>query len=136
MTRDCVLPIVAPLAAAVAGVKDLATLVAELPGRFTAADRIAGIAPEKALDLLGGLSGEAGARAEFFADCDPDLGAEAGLDLTDGLRVRFAGGDIVHLRPSGNAPEFRAYAESDDPERAATLVAHTLARIAVEMAGD
>ena len=37
MTRDCLLPILAPLALARAGGKDLAALVAALPPRFTAA---------------------------------------------------------------------------------------------------
>ncbi|HVI73717.1 MAG TPA: hypothetical protein VM683_01920, partial [Anaeromyxobacteraceae bacterium] len=39
----------------------------------------------------------------------------------DGLRVTLAGGDIVHLRPSGNAPELRCYAEADTPARAVEL---------------
>ena len=46
----------------------------------------------------------------------------AGIDFTDGVRMRFEGGDIVHLRPSGNAPELRVYAEADRPDRAAELV--------------
>ena len=43
------------------------------------------------------------------------------INTTDGLRITFDGGDIIHLRPSGNAPELRCYAESTTPERAATL---------------
>jgi phosphomannomutase len=37
-------------------------------------------------------------------------------DQTDGLRLSFDSGDVVHLRPSGNAPELRVYTESDTPE--------------------
>ena len=44
-----------------------------------------------------------------------------GIERTDGLRIHFAGGDIIHLRPSGNAPELRCYTESDSVERAVTL---------------
>ncbi len=49
------------------------------------------------------------------------FGRVEGLDTTDGLRVTFASGEIAHLRPSGNAPELRAYTEADSPERAQTM---------------
>ncbi len=47
------------------------------------------------------------------------------VDLTDGVRMVF-GEDIVHLRASGNAPEFRCYTESDTKERAASLLYKTM----------
>jgi hypothetical protein len=34
------------------------------------------------------------------------------------LRIVFANGEIIHLRPSGNAPEFRCYAEASSDARA------------------
>nr|WP_207186257.1 hypothetical protein [Rhodocyclus purpureus] len=34
------------------------------------------------------------------------------------MRLTSPHGEIIHLRPSGNAPELRCYAESDTPERA------------------
>lgn len=40
-------------------------------------------------------------------------GVCAGVDRTDGLRVTLTDGRIVHLRPSGNAPELRLYVEAD-----------------------
>jgi phosphomannomutase len=54
---------------------------------------------------------------EFFSE----LGDVAGVNQVDGLRVTLAAGDIVHLRPSGNAPELRCYAEADTPARAVEL---------------
>jgi phosphomannomutase len=39
------------------------------------------------------------------------------VDTTDGLRATFANGEIVHLRPSGNAPELRCYNEAHSRER-------------------
>jgi phosphomannomutase len=33
--------------------------------------------------------------------------------------MSFVSGDIVHLRPAGNAPEFRCYNESSSEEQAA-----------------
>jgi phosphomannomutase len=34
------------------------------------------------------------------------------------VRISFDSEEIIHLRPSGNAPEFRCYTEADTPERA------------------
>ena len=55
-----------------------------------------------------------------------DFGPEAAIDLTDGLRVTFADGLIVHLRPSGNAPELRCYAEADTAQKALAAMRHAL----------
>lgn len=53
---------------------------------------------------------------------DNGLDAIASTDLTDGLRVDFDSGDVLHLRPSGNAPEFRIYAQSSSEAKAVELV--------------
>ena len=42
----------------------------------------------------------------------------ARVDRTDGLRIYFESGDVIHLRPSGNADEFRVYACAGSRERA------------------
>jgi phosphomannomutase len=123
-TRDGLLPILMPLAEAAAG-NGLAAVVADLPARFTAADRIAEVPTERSQGFIASLAGDAGARRGFF-EAGSD---EVALDLTDGLRVSFASGDIVHLRPSGNAPECRCYAEAETPARAEALVARHLARL-------
>ena len=125
MTRDCLLPILAPLATAHATGRPLASLVASLPQRFTAADRIAGIPSETSRDFLAKLIQDPAARQSFFAVQAP----ESQLDLTDGLRVHFEDGSIVHLRPSGNAPEFRCYAEADLADTAQKLVARHLSKL-------
>jgi len=51
------------------------------------------------------------------------------IDQTDGLRVEFDKGDIVHLRPSGNASELRCYAESNDQDQAVNICTICLNRI-------
>ncbi|MEL0584263.1 MAG: hypothetical protein AAES65_05190 [Candidatus Thiodiazotropha sp. (ex. Lucinoma kazani)] len=48
---------------------------------------------------------------------DNAFGQVSKIDLTDGVRITFNEGEIVHLRPSGNAPEFRCYTESDSEAR-------------------
>ncbi|MBU2994104.1 phosphomannomutase [Octadecabacter sp. B2R22] len=118
MTRDCLLPILAPLSLAQASGTTLDALVADLPARFTAADRLTGIAPDASKAFLTGLIESPSARAAFFAE----VGAETDSDTTDGLRVSFESGDVVHLRPSGNAPEFRCYVEADTAQRAQELL--------------
>jgi len=51
------------------------------------------------------------------------------LNRTDGLRIFFNNGEIIHLRPSGNAPEFRCYAEAATDERAREITLSALAKI-------
>jgi phosphomannomutase len=51
------------------------------------------------------------------------------IDITDGLRMTLSNHDIIHLRPSGNAPELRCYAESDSVEKAKLLVQTVLKNI-------
>jgi len=128
-TRDSVLPIVAPLARARAEARTLAELVATLPPRFTAADRLTGIDPDRALAFLREMRADPARRAAFFDALPP----EEGIDETDGLRVTFEGGAILHLRPSGNAPEFRCYAEASSVEAAQTLLARHLGKLRVEL---
>lgn len=55
------------------------------------------------------------------------FGAVSGLDYLDGIRVSFAGGDIAHIRQSGNAPQLRIYAVSSSEERAGAIVDMALA---------
>ncbi len=129
MTRDCLLPIVAPLAMAQAKGVSLAALVSDLPARFTAADRIAGIPAEASQAFIADLTGDADARAAFFAG----RAKEAALDLTDGLRVSFADETVIHLRPSGNAPEFRCYAEAENGARAEMLMRETLQSVTARL---
>ena len=123
-TRDAVLPFVAPLAAATDG---LAALVAAQPARFTAADRLQDVPTEKSRALVAAFDADAEKRAAFLAGFD---GVEAEVDRTDGLRMTLTDGRIVHLRPSGNAPELRLYAEADSVDAAQQVLATGLAALA------
>lgn len=126
MTRDALVPIVAGLAAArEAG--GFAALRRGLPARFTAADRLEGVEPARAGALLAGLEDD-GARGAFLSGMG--LREAAPPDRTDGLRMRLEGGEVLHLRPSGNAPEFRVYAEADDAARAGAILRGGLAAVA------
>ena len=130
-TRDCMLPIISPLFAAKQQSKSLADLVADLPQCFTAAERLQEIDRAKAGVFLAGLIDDAGKREAFFAP----FGRISSVDLTDGLRVNFESGDVAHLRPSGNAPEFRIYAQSGSEARAHGLSAAVRKAVATRLTG-
>jgi phosphomannomutase len=118
-TRDSLLPIVAPLSVARAA-GGLAALVAAEPPRFTAADRLEDVATERATAFLQKLISDAAYRATLLNGIAEQ---ETATDQTDGLRITCASGNIVHLRPSGNAPEFRVYVEAADRADATRLMA-------------
>jgi len=117
-TRDAVIVALAILS--LARGRRLSDLAAELPARFTHSDRIKDFPTELSQARLAAMTSgdpdrDRAAVEAVFADA---FGPVAGLDTTDGLRITFASGEIAHLRPSGNAPELRAYTEADTAERA------------------
>jgi phosphomannomutase len=44
------------------------------------------------------------------------------INVLDGVRAYFRNGDVAHVRPSGNAPQLRIYANSDSQPRADQIV--------------
>ena len=56
-----------------------------------------------------------------LAEIQPNIGIPVSIDVTDGVRMTFDNDDIVHLRPSGNAPELRCYTESNSQDNAERL---------------
>ena len=121
-TRDAVLPLLAVLLAMREAGQPLRAMLDALPPRHTAADRLQDVDMARASALIAGLTADPAARREFFGR------PETAINLTDGLRLVF-GPEIVHLRPSGNAPELRAYVESDSHGRSARLLADTMERL-------
>ena len=123
-TRDAVLPALALLM--LAKEQLLSEFVKALPQRFTASDRIQQIPTEASKSLIARFAANTSLMLESLALADYQV---VNQDMTDGLRVELSSGDIVHLRPSGNAPELRCYAESTNETQAASLVLNTLAKI-------
>lgn len=126
-TRDAVLPMLALMSLARARGCKLSALAHALPQRFTASNRLQNFATDKSRALLQSLLTDASRMASTLA---PSSGAVTHIDQTDGLRVSFANQDIVHLRPSGNAPELRCYAEASTPDVALQLCESCLGRVA------
>lgn len=123
-TRDAVLPALMLLAAAGKGA--ISPLVAALPQRFTHSDRIKDFPTARSQEILTAAKADPQA---LLAKLGFDDAKVAGVDTTDGLRMTLADGRIVHLRPSGNAPELRCYAEADSVEVALSCVVQALKKI-------
>lgn len=108
-TRDAALPILAVLDAAARRGMSVAALVRTLPARFTCSGLIRPFPTEAGRALVERFrAGGAGAAEAVLGAA---FGRVASLDFTDGARMTFGSGLIVHVRPSGNAPEFRVYTE-------------------------
>lgn len=125
MTRDAVLPILCLLHAARSRGVPVSALAQGLAPRYTASDRLQNFSTETSLRLLAELAASKAALSVLLSG----IGEPASLDQTDGLRVTLANGEIVHFRPSGNAPELRCYAEATTPVRAGALVQLGLQRM-------
>lgn len=122
-TRDAILPMLALLHSSVMQGKPLSQLVNGLPQRFTASDRLQNFAPDKSKILISQLIVSDLAVQELLGNFCGEL---LERNTIDGLRMTFSSGEIVHLRPSGNAPELRCYAEADTEEKAIKLVRNML----------
>jgi phosphomannomutase len=131
-TRDAVLPLLAALVGAARRGVPVSQLFAELPQRAATAALIDGVPPATSRAMLARLSPPGdGPYATYAALVDafaqvPGLGEISGLETMDGLRVHFSSGEIVHLRPSGNAPQLRCYAVADGRDRAQYLLDRVL----------
>jgi len=122
-TRDAALPMIAVLAEAKRQGVQLSALLSRLPARFTFSDRIQELPTSQSQALLAQL--QSGDEDQVLGRVTKMFGSVAGkataFDTTDGLRITFDSGDIIHLRPSGNAPELRCYTEAASTKRAVLL---------------
>jgi phosphomannomutase len=115
-TRDAALPIIAVLLSARRRGMTLSGLVDELPQRYTASGLLRDFPNDQGKALVARFErAGAGLAQEVFSSA---FGRVASMDFTDGARITFESDDVVHIRPSGNAPEFRVYTESSSEDRA------------------
>ncbi|MCF0215451.1 MAG: phosphomannomutase [Fibrobacteraceae bacterium] len=122
-TRDALLPMLAVLAQARRERKCVVDLLKRLPRRFTLSDRLkefpTAVSKAKIEEIREKKLGDS-----LFGKIVG--GKVSSLNEVDGYRMEFDSGDIVHLRPSGNAPELRCYVEADSKDRAAELLKNCL----------
>jgi phosphomannomutase len=139
-TRDSTLPILANLFAAAREGTALTQIWGRLPARFGQSGLLDEVPVEVTRALMARLvpPGEvvevdfAGAVPPAWNELRtllarvfvPALGFDdiVRINVVDGVRVTFKSGDVAHVRPSGNAPQLRIYANSDSQERADRIV--------------
>jgi phosphomannomutase len=123
-TRDAVTPVVAILA--LCGGNSIAKMIEELPNRYTASDRLKDISVAKSKLLLKQALSDPNA---FLISLGLDKYNVIAVDETDGLRMTLEDDQIIHLRPSGNAPELRCYSESSEQVQAELIVKEVLNKV-------
>lgn len=140
-TRDAMLPIVCTLLSASEKQLTLPELFARLPKRFGRAALIKNFPRPVSAKIVARFSPSDpmlrevdAANAEHLRDAlcpffpaKAGFGAIAKLNYVDGVRVTFENGDVIHIRPSGNADELRAYAVAGTQARADEICALAVA---------
>ena len=120
-TRDAVLPVLMLLLAAKS--TTVSSLINGLPKRYTYSDRIQNFAITKSQLII--LEGKRDPKTLLTRLGLGELTIEH-VDTTDGLRITLVNGNILHLRPSGNAPELRCYVEAVSDQMARALCLNIL----------
>ncbi|MGF1508721.1 MAG: hypothetical protein ACFB9M_04370 [Myxococcota bacterium] len=134
-TRDAALPLVTVLSEAARRGCSVITLLRELPFRATANGLVDEFPREEAHALVRWLTDglatpQAPAPSALVSTLRSIFKADLGfgplqvVNAVDGARLFFEGGDVVHLRPSGNAPQLRIYAVSETRERVDAVIRH------------
>ena len=136
-TRDAVLPLISVIHLIVKNGKSVSQFLKTLTKRFTYADRKKDFPAEMSRAIINYLTPKNLDDAEELEKIknriegvflrEDGFGKVDNVDYTDGIRILFDNGEISHLRPSGNAPEFRVYAIADSQDRA-----REIARIGIE----
>lgn len=121
-TRDSFLPILAALSCRARDGRPLSMIAASFGLPFAAADRLENFP----LEASGALMAHLRKSRENLADWLAPIGQISTISDVDGLRVALADGRILHLRPSGNAPEMRCYVEAGDEAAARQLLSQGL----------
>jgi phosphomannomutase len=117
-TRDAMLPILCALGEVVAQGKPLAEIGAAFAFKAAASNRLQNVATDRSAAFVSRLQQDEAFQSELMAP----LGGVAEVNARDGLRLMAKNGEVVHFRPSGNAPELRVYVEATTQERADDLL--------------
>jgi phosphomannomutase len=127
-TRDAVIVHLCVILSALGESKRLSELISDLPERYTASNRLQNVPQSESSRVLelfstGDTSKDTAKATEKFGEL---CGVCCSIDRTDGVRMTFGNDEIVHLRPSGNAPELRCYNEAASAERVVELNSHCM----------
>lgn len=124
-TRDALLPIICALLQAIAKQQSVSALFAGYPKRYTQAGLIDNFPQTASQAILKSVASKSMAQKvmDEVLDQSETFGVVANVNNTDGVRVKFENGDVMHIRPSGNAPQLRVYSNADSQVRADEIVA-------------
>ncbi len=122
-TRDAVILHLSIILLAVREGKKISELADGLPRRYTSSGRLEDFSQEQSRSILekfntGDITKDKAMATGLFGKL---CGNCCCIDRTDGVRMTFDNEEIIHLRPSGNAPEFRIYNEADTEDRVKEL---------------
>ncbi len=121
-TRDAVIVPLAVLMLARQRGMSIAGLLQQLPPRFTYSDRLKQFPTELSQARIAAFNtGDFDTDKQAIEAVFGQFGRVAAIDRSDGLRITFDSDEVVHLRPSGNAPELRCYNEAASAARAAEM---------------
>jgi phosphomannomutase len=123
-TRDAVLPALMLLVASQNS--SVSALTKQLPQRFTWSDRLKDFSSEKSNRIIQNAIRSPDGFLEIIGVKNLSV---LSVDQLDGVRFTLSNGDVLHLRPSGNAPELRCYTEAMNEEIAKKYVTDVLNRI-------
>ncbi|WDE99019.1 phosphomannomutase [Lentisphaera profundi] len=101
----------------------LSDLLTTLPERYTISDRLKEFPTQMSNKKLSEFSAQTPVQNNLNIELifGELCGQVKSVDTTDGVRVNFANKEVIHLRPSGNAPELRCYNEAGSEKRAIEL---------------
>lgn len=117
-TRDSILPIVAVLVSASADNITTSSLTEKLPKKYTSSVLVKNCPVESSAKILDKVKNTA---QETFLQISQKPAKISEINNLDGIRIISEQSEVIHFRPSGNAPEFRCYTESATQERADEL---------------
>jgi phosphomannomutase len=117
-TRDAAIVPLTLLLLAEQNAMTISGLLKTLPARYTASDRLKQFPTALSHAILTRIQTDSITEIKQHF---PNLGTPVEINTVDGVRMVFENKDIVHLRPSGNAPELRCYTESDSEANAVRL---------------
>ncbi|QMM75001.1 phosphomannomutase [Escherichia coli] len=123
-TRDAILPVLMLLTTA--SKSKISTLVESLPQRFTWSDRVKDFPSVESKKII---NDAISAPDAFLNNLGFSILTCIDIDETDGARFTLSNGAVIHLRPSGNAPELRCYTEANDESQAKKYVNTVLSNI-------
>jgi len=118
-TRDAVIVPIAILLLADQQKQRISALLSTLPQRYTYSDKLNDIPTALSQKMLGQMiQSDLSENLKVINSYFKNIAEAVSIDITDGVRITFNTDDIVHLRPSGNAPELRCYTEANTEKRA------------------